>query len=425
MVAVQAQSTQARHATGPPACVLHLEALARVSGGDRTRAATMVARSGLELLGCDAAFVVAHGERPGVVEIAAAAFRGDDLPAAGQTWELGIAAARLFAHPWRTEGAEREPWQALRGRLGDAGLRSWASLPLPAGADSPAGALVVAGTRPERPCARMDLLEPMAASAAVALAGCTAGERAAAIDIEADERRHALSSLAFGVSHSLGNIFGAILGNLQMLANETDDPRVGELVRRIDESSEAGLGLMQALHDYAVLPGARDMAWVDLSEVAREVMELARALCAPWPALAGVSLQAELSAQCPAWGDAAELRQALVGIVFNAIEAVGARGRITVSTGAEGARSVVTVCDDGPGMTPDVARRSSEPFFTTRAAPHRGLGMTIARGIAVAHRGGVKITRPDDATAAVTLSVACEAPAAVRATRAQAASGAQ
>jgi len=422
-VVVQAQSTRTRQAADPATCVPHLEALARVTGGDRTGAAEVVARSALALSGCDAGFVVTHGQRPGLVEIAAA-FRGDDLPVARQTWELGIAAARLFAHPSRTESAKREPWQALRGRLGEAGLRSWASVPLPARADGLAGALMVAGTRSERPRMRRDLLEPMATSAAVALAGCTAGEHAAAVEIEAEERRRTLSNLAFGVSHSLGNIFGAILGNLQVLERETDDPRVSELVRRIDESSEAGLGLMHALRDYAALPGAHDMTRVDLSQVAGEVVELARALCAPWPELAGVSLQAELAAECPAWGDAADLRQALVAIVFNAIEAVGDGGRVIISTGAEGARSVVRVCDDGPGMGPDVTRRASEPFFTTRGAPHRGLGLTIARGIAVAHRGGLKITRPGDGATMVTLSVAREAPGAARAKYSRAANAA-
>ncbi len=414
-MAVETQSAQAGHLSGTSGCAPQLEALARVSGGSRTRAATVVARCGLELLGCDAAFVVAHGRRPGVVEIAAATFRGDDLPAAGQAWELGVAAARLFKHSWHSGAGEGGLARMLDSRLGDAGLNSWASMPLSTGPGDPGAALVVGGTRPGRPCARMDLLEPLAASASVALAGCTAGERAAIAEIEADERRRELSNLAFGVSHSLGNVFGAILGNLQMLAGETDDPRITELVQRIDESAEAGMRLMCALRDYALLPSARQMARLDLSELAREVVGLARALCAPWPALARVNPQTELNRPCPAWGDGAELRQALVGIIFNAIEAAGRCGCITVGTGIEGPRSVVTVRDDGRGMTPEVARRACEPFFTTKHPPHRGLGLTIARGIAVAHRGSLRITRPTEAGTVVAMSVAREAPVATRA----------
>jgi signal transduction histidine kinase len=66
---------------------------------------------------------------------------------------------------------------------------------------------------------------------------------------------------------------------------------------------------------------------------------------------------------------------------------------VVVRTGCEGRLSEVRVIDDGPGMTDEVRRRATEPFFTTHPSVHQGLGLTVARGVAVGHRGSLTLHR--------------------------------
>ncbi len=84
-----------------------------------------------------------------------------------------------------------------------------------------------------------------------------------------------------------------------------------------------------------------------------------------------------------------ELNQVWTNIVDNAVDAMGGHGTLTVSTWAEEREIVVEIRDDGVGMTPDVAARAFDAFFTTKdvgAGP--GLGLDIARRIVMQGHGG-------------------------------------
>jgi signal transduction histidine kinase len=84
-----------------------------------------------------------------------------------------------------------------------------------------------------------------------------------------------------------------------------------------------------------------------------------------------------------------ELNQVWTNLLDNAIDAVGERGTITVSTRADGESAVVEVADDGPGIPPELQDRIFEPFFTTKDVGHgTGLGLDTARRIVVERHAG-------------------------------------
>jgi two-component system sensor histidine kinase FlrB len=89
-------------------------------------------------------------------------------------------------------------------------------------------------------------------------------------------------------------------------------------------------------------------------------------------------------------GNRKALTGALTNLVENALQAVTAGGRVTLAAARTGADLLLTVRDNGRGMTPDIVARLFEPFFTTRNEG-TGLGLAIARGVARAHGGGIDL----------------------------------
>jgi signal transduction histidine kinase len=103
----------------------------------------------------------------------------------------------------------------------------------------------------------------------------------------------------------------------------------------------------------------------------------------------------------------AELVAAVVNLVVNGIDAIGAtskRGTITVETGASPRGGWVRVSDDGPGMTPEVERRVFEPFFTTKGAEGTGLGLALAYAFVQRHQGTLELVTAPGKGASFTMT---------------------
>jgi CheY-like chemotaxis protein/anti-sigma regulatory factor (Ser/Thr protein kinase) len=90
-------------------------------------------------------------------------------------------------------------------------------------------------------------------------------------------------------------------------------------------------------------------------------------------------------------GAAAELREAVTNLVFNAIDAMPDGGRIRVTVERLGARVDVAVVDTGAGMSPEVVGRAFEPFYSTKGVHGTGLGLSQVYGVVQRHSGVVTI----------------------------------
>jgi nitrogen-specific signal transduction histidine kinase/CheY-like chemotaxis protein len=143
---------------------------------------------------------------------------------------------------------------------------------------------------------------------------------------------------------------------------------------------------------------------IDLNEVVRAALELQRHQLAG----SNITVAAELEPGLPhVSGEEQELQQVVLNLVLNAFEAIAAarpRGAITVSTHADEERVWVSIRDDGPGMPPAVADRAFQPFFTTKME-RLGLGLGIARELAIAHGGDIAAHSVEGVGTIVTLTL--------------------
>ena len=92
-------------------------------------------------------------------------------------------------------------------------------------------------------------------------------------------------------------------------------------------------------------------------------------------------------------GNEAELRDVLINLIFNAVDAMPHGGRLMIGTGVDDTHGtvLVEVRDTGSGMAEDVRRRCLEPFFTTKGERGTGLGLAMAYGILQRHGGSIEI----------------------------------
>lgn len=396
-----------------------LEKIARAAGGtyDRRYTAAVVTEELHDMLDYDQVFLLAKSQQPHALCVEAAAPVGEVSLRPGEIWELGPHADRVFDRPFDRADARGEPYSAFDRYLSDAGFDSWLALPLrPVEGGPPIGLLGVAGGVDAVCCASAQVLEPITSSVAAALwrlqpgSDHTAAVGPVSYGVHDVEQMRALTNMAFGVAHSLGNIFSAILGNLHFLGERLEDSGCMDLKRKLEESTYAGIDMMRSLESFAARPITGETRIMDLSELAGEVVRLVQQVCIDPGACRGIRLRADLCADCPAWGSPGQIREALINVIFNAIQALGDDGDIAVMTELEAGHCRISVQDNGPGMTKEVCRRATEPFFTTRPETHQGLGLSVARGIVVAHRGQLTIKSQPGQGTGVDLRFPCKPP---------------
>jgi signal transduction histidine kinase len=198
-----------------------------------------------------------------------------------------------------------------------------------------------------------------------------------------EDRMSALGALSVGMAHEIRNPLGAISGAIEILEGaipESDDRHefVGILKREIARLNR----LVGRQLDLARTEPER-VTDCDLGMIAREVTELARARTEAQK----VTLRLRVDSEVPAVrADPSRLRQAVLNLVVNAIQAMPQGGDLDVSVraGPEDVRLVVE--DRGPGIPVEAEGRLFEPFFTTKSQG-TGLGLAIAWQIAHGHGG--------------------------------------
>jgi signal transduction histidine kinase len=149
------------------------------------------------------------------------------------------------------------------------------------------------------------------------------------------------------------------------------------LARDIERAASRVHALVSAVKGFTYMDRATGPEPVDLAKGLSDTLTVMAAKARA----KSVSLTVEVPADLPpVRGFGGELNQVWANLVDNALDAVGDGGRVMVTARAEGARVVVRVIDDGPGIPPEVKGRIFDPFFTTKpVGKGTGLGLDIVR----------------------------------------------
>jgi len=212
------------------------------------------------------------------------------------------------------------------------------------------------------------------------------------------ERLSALGQMAAGIAHDFNNTLMPILGfadvllqNDAMLDDKTEARRCLEMLRT---SAKDAASVVSRLREfYRPADSNEEFPIVDLAKLVQQAVSLTEP---KWRGLTQargitVDVQTNFKTYPIVAVDESALREVLMNLLFNAVDAMPEGGCVSIETAIEKDRAVLRVADTGTGMTETVRRRCLEPFFSTKGEHGTGLGLSMVYGIIERHRGQLEI----------------------------------
>ena len=207
------------------------------------------------------------------------------------------------------------------------------------------------------------------------------------------ERLRALGEMASGVAHNFNNVLGAILGRAQILRQVVRETEVTWGLEAIEKAALDGANMVRRLQRFTCQQPAEELFSVDLNQVVKDALAITEAKWKDEANLAGTTIQITTSygKTSPVMGNVSELREVLINLIFNAVEAMPNGGTLTLQTDEGEGWVCTSLSDTGIGMTDDVKARIFDPFFTTKGIKGTGLGLNVSYGIIKGHRGELHV----------------------------------
>jgi signal transduction histidine kinase len=209
-----------------------------------------------------------------------------------------------------------------------------------------------------------------------------------ASQLDVASRLAAISRLTGGVAHEIKNPLNAISLRLDFLRAKLGDPGEEELTKDIEVLSKEVQRLDRVVRTFLDFsrPVEVNFADVDLAELTREVADL----MTPPAQLAHVAMDVESpSGPVPLRGDADLIKQAVLNLVTNAIEAMKEGGSLHLKTACNNGAVTLEVSDSGPGIPPALRNKVFQLYFTTKGQGS-GIGLAMTYRAVQLHNGTIE-----------------------------------
>lgn len=207
------------------------------------------------------------------------------------------------------------------------------------------------------------------------------------------ERLVAIGELMAGIAHEIRNPLAAIRGFVQYLQNDLpkveQQEYIGIILKEVDSINK----VIQQLLDFSA-PSKNYYVSVQINELIEEVLVLINSSHRSNNLTFKLSLDSSLSAL---YLDKELMKQALLNLVINAIQAIKQKGVIEITTtlSVNQKYQLIHIKDDGDGIKPELMDKIFTPFFTTKIAG-TGLGLSMVQKIISSHKGKISIQNNDD-----------------------------
>jgi signal transduction histidine kinase len=202
-------------------------------------------------------------------------------------------------------------------------------------------------------------------------------------------RARVVGELASGIVHDFNNCLTTVIGFTELALGALDETSTCHAdLKTIRLAAMDAATLVKRLQTMG-RGSDEERCVVDVREIAKAMPELVRPRWTRRAQLKGVTFDIVVDAQAapPVYVVVGEIRELLMNLLFNAIDAMPSGGRITISTRCTDGRAEVLVRDEGTGIAREVQEKLFQPFTSTKGTAGSGLGLSVCRSIAERHEG--------------------------------------
>ncbi len=209
------------------------------------------------------------------------------------------------------------------------------------------------------------------------------------------EKLRALGLMTTGIAHDFNNMLAIITGNIDLIEIEEDKDKILKKVQIIKKTARDSAKTIRRLQKYARTKSDElELQAVKLNDLVREAIELSTPMWKDVVHAKGISVEIvdTLTEDDPIiLGDDTDLREAIINMIFNSVDAMPKGGRIHTATYTNNESVYLDVSDNGTGMTEETKYRMFDPFFTMKGLDHSGLGMSMLYGTIKRHNGAINV----------------------------------
>jgi GAF domain-containing protein/anti-sigma regulatory factor (Ser/Thr protein kinase) len=225
-----------------------------------------------------------------------------------------------------------------------------------------------------------------------------------------------LGKLAAGAAHHLNNLLAVVWGRVQLLLRQEPDAALRRSLEIIEKAAKDAADVVHRLQQFARSEPASKAQPLGVNDLVVEAIEMTRVRWHDLAQAQGIPIDMQFRrGEVPAVaGDPVSIREAIMNVLLNAVEALPTGGHITVTTGSADGVVEIEITDNGMGMSPEVLRRAPEPFFTTKGVKATGLGLSVTHSVLQRHGGELVMESAPKGGTTVTLrlpAIAAEAGA--------------
>lgn len=207
------------------------------------------------------------------------------------------------------------------------------------------------------------------------------------------QRLEARASMARGIVHEVNNTLAMVTLWANIAETRTQEPEVREAIANVIKAAMDGAETMQRLRRFSQQRRTSEHGPLDLNEIVADAILFTRPMWKDDSEARDIHIEViqELGDVPELIGDPAALREVMVNLIANAIEAMPQGGCLTVRTYAKGGRVYLEVSDTGIGIADNIKERIFEPYFSTRERDGSGSGLPAVKAIITAHGGEIQV----------------------------------
>ena len=213
------------------------------------------------------------------------------------------------------------------------------------------------------------------------------------------DKLNALGLQSSGVAHEFNNILGIILGYLDIIKVEIKDANTKVLdgLEIIEGAARDGAEIVDKIQQFSRIrkDDEKTEELVDLIGVINEALEFTMPRWRTEAQSRGIEYEiikdnftaSKYRTRC----NPSELKEVIINVINNCIDAMPNGGKIGFKVNSVGDNVIISISDNGEGISKDIKDRIFDPFFTTKGVKRSGLGLSLSYSIMTRHGGEITV----------------------------------